>query len=74
METLYSGLDRDDVVGIGSALREAGIPFDVNADGATVLVAGRPGRAGAHDARRKRACRTAAASATSCSTSSARWA
>ena len=25
METLYSGLDREDVIGIGSALREAGI-------------------------------------------------
>jgi flagellar M-ring protein FliF len=37
-ETLYSGLDRDDVVGIGSALREAGIAFDVTADGATVTV------------------------------------
>jgi flagellar M-ring protein FliF len=37
METLYSGLDRDDVVGIGSALTEAGIPFDVSADGTTVL-------------------------------------
>jgi flagellar M-ring protein FliF len=38
METLYSGLDRDDVVGIGSSLTEVGIPFDVSADGATVLV------------------------------------
>ena len=37
-EALYSGLDRDDVVGIGSALREAGISFDVSADGGTVLV------------------------------------
>src|SRR5271156_1643258 len=37
-ETLYSGLDRDDVVGIGSALRVAGIAFDVTADGATVTV------------------------------------
>jgi flagellar M-ring protein FliF len=37
-EVLYSGLDRDDVVGIGSALREAGLPFDVSADGATVMV------------------------------------
>ena len=35
-ETLYSGLDRDDVVGIGSALTEAGIPFDVSADGTAV--------------------------------------
>jgi flagellar M-ring protein FliF len=38
METLYSGLDRDDVVGIGSALNEAGIAFDVAADGAAVMV------------------------------------
>ena len=37
-EALYSGLDRDDVVSIGSALREAGIAFDVSADGATVFV------------------------------------
>ena len=29
MEILYSGLDRDDVVSIGSTLREAGIAFDV---------------------------------------------
>jgi flagellar M-ring protein FliF len=36
-ETLYSGLDRDDVVSIGAALTEAGIPFDVSADGAAVL-------------------------------------
>lgn len=38
METLYAGLDRQDVSGIGAALTEAGIPFDVSADGATVLV------------------------------------
>ena len=37
-ETLYSGLDRDDVIGIGSALKEAGVSFDVSSDGATVLV------------------------------------
>ena len=37
-ETLYSGLDRDDVVSIGSSLREAGINFDVSADGTTVTV------------------------------------
>ena len=30
METLYSGLDREDVIGIGTALREAGIGFDVS--------------------------------------------
>ena len=35
-ETLYSGLDRDDVVGIGAALTEVGIPFDVSADGTAV--------------------------------------
>jgi flagellar M-ring protein FliF len=38
-ETLYSGLDRDDVVGIGAALKEAGIAFDVSADDTTVMVA-----------------------------------
>jgi flagellar M-ring protein FliF len=38
METLYSGLDRDDVVSIGSSLREVGIAFDVSSDGTTVLV------------------------------------
>jgi flagellar M-ring protein FliF len=37
-ETLYSGLDRQDVAGIGSALKEAGIPFDVSIDGGTVTV------------------------------------
>ena len=39
METLYSGLDRDDVAAIGAALREAGIPFDVNAESTVVLIA-----------------------------------
>jgi flagellar M-ring protein FliF len=39
METLYSGLDRDDVISIGSALKDSGIPFDVNADGNIVTVA-----------------------------------
>ena len=37
-EVLYSGLDKQDVTRIGSALRESGISFDVSADGATVLV------------------------------------
>ena len=37
-EILYSGLSREDVSRIGSALREAGIDFDVSADGATVTV------------------------------------
>jgi flagellar M-ring protein FliF len=37
MEVLYSGLDREDVTRIGAALREAGIPFDVNAAGDAVL-------------------------------------
>ena len=37
METLYSGLDRDDVAAIASALREAGIPFDVNAESTVVM-------------------------------------
>ncbi len=37
METLYSGLDRDDIAAIGSALREAGIPFDVNPESTLVM-------------------------------------
>jgi flagellar M-ring protein FliF len=37
-EVLYSGLDRQDVASIGSALKEAGIPFDVSADGTSVTV------------------------------------
>lgn len=36
METLYTGLDRQDVTRIGSALTEAGINFDVNSAGDTV--------------------------------------
>ena len=38
METLYAGLDRQDVSSVGAALHEADIPFDVSADGGTVLV------------------------------------
>ena len=38
LDVLYSGLDRDDVTRIGAALNEAGIKFDVNADGSAVLV------------------------------------
>jgi flagellar M-ring protein FliF len=37
-ETLYSGLDRDDVVTMGAALREAGVAFDVSSDGGTIMV------------------------------------
>ncbi len=37
-ETLYTGLSRDDVARIGGALKEAGIDFDVAADGETVTV------------------------------------
>src|SRR5580700_4529133 len=37
-EVLYAGLDRQDVNRIGAALKEAGLPFDVNSDGNTVLV------------------------------------
>lgn len=37
-ETLYVGLSRDDVNRMGMALGEAGIPFDVKADGTSVLV------------------------------------
>lgn len=37
-ETLYIGLDRQDVGRIGATLREAGVAFDTSADGATVYV------------------------------------
>ncbi|MCI0468247.1 MAG: flagellar M-ring protein FliF [Beijerinckiaceae bacterium] len=37
-EVLYAGLDRQDAGRIAAALREADIPFDVSADGSTVLV------------------------------------
>lgn len=35
---LYTGLDGEDVTRIGAALRDAGIVFDINADGSAVLV------------------------------------
>lgn len=35
---LYTGLDGDDVTRIGSALRDAGIQFDISADGGSVMV------------------------------------
>lgn len=38
-ETLYANLSREDVTRIGAALKDAGISFDVNADGTAVLVA-----------------------------------
>lgn len=37
MEVLYAGLDRDDIGRIGSALKEAGIAYDISADGTAVL-------------------------------------
>lgn len=37
-ETLYTGLEREDVSRIGSVLTDASIPFDVSADGTAVLV------------------------------------
>ena len=37
-ETLYAGLDREDISRIGAALRASGIPFDVNPEGNTVSV------------------------------------
>jgi flagellar M-ring protein FliF len=38
LETLYTGLNPQDVSRIGAALKEAGITFDVNAQGTAVLV------------------------------------
>jgi flagellar M-ring protein FliF len=37
-ETLYAGLDRDDVSRIGSALKEAGVSFDINPEGTAIMV------------------------------------
>jgi flagellar M-ring protein FliF len=38
LSVLYTGLDRDDVTRIGTALTDAGIEFDVNAAGNAVMV------------------------------------
>lgn len=37
-ETLYTGLDRDDISRMGTVLKDAGIPFDVSSDGTALLV------------------------------------
>ncbi len=37
-EVLYAGLDKQDVSRIGSALKEAGVNFDISPDGTSVLV------------------------------------
>lgn len=45
-ETLYSGLDAEDVTRIGAVLNEAGISFDISTDGKTIKVpTGRTARA-----------------------------
>jgi len=38
LETLYAGLDRDDVSRIGAALKASAIPFDINPEGNTISV------------------------------------
>ena len=58
-DILYSGLDAQDVTRIGAALEEAGIAFDVNVTGDTVLV---------DYGKTARACRKVTAPATNCST------
>jgi flagellar M-ring protein FliF len=37
-EPIYVGLERDDITRMGMALGDAGIPFDVNTDGTSILV------------------------------------
>lgn len=37
-ETLYTGLDREDVSRMGTVLKDAGVPFDVSSDGTSLLV------------------------------------
>ncbi len=45
-ETLYSGLDSEDVTRIGAVLNEAGVSFDISTDGKTIKVpTGRTARA-----------------------------
>ncbi|NNF78653.1 MAG: flagellar M-ring protein FliF [Rhizobiales bacterium] len=45
-ETLYSGLDAEDVTRIGAVLNEAGVSFDISTDGKTIKVpTGRTARA-----------------------------
>ncbi len=45
-ETLYSGLDAEDVTRIGAVLNEAGVSFDISTDGKTIKVpVGRTARA-----------------------------
>ncbi len=45
-ETLYSGLDSEDVTRIGAVLNEAGVSFDISTDGKTIKVpTGRTSRA-----------------------------
>ena len=38
MTVLYSGLDREDITRIGSALQDSGIRYDVNTESSAVLV------------------------------------
>lgn len=38
LETLYTGLNREDIGRMGSVLKDANIPFDVSADGTSLLV------------------------------------
>src|SRR5437660_1373011 len=54
LEALYTGLTPQDVSRIGAALREAGIAFDVNSQGTTVLVRYGPPAATPRAPRRRR--------------------
>ncbi|MGO4740457.1 flagellar basal-body MS-ring/collar protein FliF [Bosea sp. 2KB_26] len=38
LETLYTGLNREDIGRMGSVLKDANIPFDVSSDGTSLLV------------------------------------
>ncbi|MGY4497551.1 hypothetical protein ACVWYH_001478 [Bradyrhizobium sp. GM24.11] len=71
-ETLYTGLNREDVTRIGAALREQSITFDISAAGDAVSGCGRarPRRRGCCWLRKD--CRPAQMPATSCSTRSDR--
>ena len=72
-ETLYAGLNPQDVSRIGATLKEAGIQFDVSAEGTRVLVRNGQTAAGTDAACGEGSAQQRQLRATSCSTSSGRW-
>jgi flagellar M-ring protein FliF len=54
MTVLYSGLDREDITRIGSALQDSGIRYDVNTESSSVAGPHAAGRARAAARRQRR--------------------